>query len=314
MQGNEKQVKQAKSTRLKREAVVRMARSWQGPQGAEARSQERKAIDVEAFLAWAWREELPKTQIVACGPGVFGSPMQDVARHGVYGTEIDYQSSNAYGLVPDLNAIAGPHVDAIAAAAFVSGIDRMELALPPDWNPLGDMMDIDAGHAEIFGGRIEGRPVSEAVIRARAQLAATEDGRERLRFSPGKLVVRHALLGGAPTWQACGPGERPRRLLVAHGNGAPRWYRRIAVDVETVDGRKVQQIEEVDGFNFKSRRPWPDSYRKVRLDPDLTDLAVSRAEYEIWHQALYLIAAELGPMLADHALCAPSKPARPWEI
>ncbi len=66
-------------------------------------------------------------------------------------------------------------------------------------------------------------PESEALRRAMPRLASQNDaGVWRLRGKPAELLRRHAILGGAPHWEA----ETPTARFVTV-QGKPAWFRKV---------------------------------------------------------------------------------------
>jgi hypothetical protein len=259
-----------------------------------------KTIGIEAFLRWVYREELPKAEAPGTGAALISESLSGgwdaVSRQGELMTEcVSDGRVNSYGVVP-LSAWYGaaPHDDALAAHRAVSELALMDLAVPEGWSPLGVLGLSDEEEAA-------------AVQRAMPRVAwPDETGVWRRRFKPAELIRRFAILGGAPCWEA----ERPKaRYVSAHGK--PLWFRMVA---ETIRGKSFER--EVDGFNPRSRRPFPDAYRKTILDPDPALAAVERAEYEVWHAALCLLVEMLNEpgLLIGHVVLAPTCPARPWEV
>ncbi|HUO55085.1 MAG TPA: hypothetical protein VMU18_10105, partial [Rhodoblastus sp.] len=128
------------------------------------------------------------------------------------------------------------------------------------------------------------------------------DGLRRLRRTPRRLVVRHALLGGAPEWRI-----DPPEVVVD-----PRWYVREVIRVGTLTGFMEQEIE-ADGFDKVRRVPKPGAYRKTFLEPDPRDGVVSRAEYEVWRAALDVLFEDLRGTLSAFDVQPCGLPMRPWE-
>lgn len=258
----------------------------------------KRVMDIEALLRWAYLDELPKDQPdrplslgMAGGwdaVSAFGEHMPLTVDDGV---------RNRFGLVPDFSAAAGPHPDAVRVAAAVRALDDLDLAIPDDWCPFADLGDMDGEAARL---------AAEALGRITHLDAA---GVRRLKTSPRRLIEMHAILGGAPDWQA----EAPVRKDVLGPNGKPVWAMRRTVLVDTVDGKGKWVEMEVDGYNARRGRPYPEAYRKTYLDPCPVPAAVSRAEYEVWHAALGVLAVDLDGALADFAVRPTPRVARPWE-
>lgn len=258
-----------------------------------------KRIDIEHLVRWAYLDELPK---VAAQPDRLSGPQMVsggavLARLSVLHTLVQEQGiANRYGVLPLLDKSPdGPHPDALAVASAVEALADFQVELPEGWNPLADMGDLGA----------EGL---DAVRRGLDRLAPPDAaGARKVRHPLSRLVVRQAVLGSAPAWEA----EAPTRRMVC-SNGKPRWFRRI---VQTTAGAfgPIEQTIELDGFNSARQRPYPGAYRKFELDPDPMMSVVERGEHELWVSALAVLADLLTEGLSAHIALPPARPARPWE-
>jgi hypothetical protein len=257
-----------------------------------------RTIGIEAFLAWAYREELPKAEAgagAAFTDAVISSGGWDaVSRQGELMAETVRDGRlNSYGVIP-LPALYGapPHEDALTLHRHVGELAKMDLDVPDGWSPLQ-------------GLGLAPEEERDAIARAMPRIATVQEDRWRLRFKPVELVRRYAILGGCPAWEAQVPKAR---YVEAHGKAL--WFRIIMV--EGAFGRLYER--EVDGFNERSRRPYPGAYRKTVLDPDPASAAIDRAEYEVWHAALGLLVQELNASgaLVAHRIAPSQRAARPW--
>lgn len=259
-----------------------------------------KAIDIEHLVRWAYRDELPKAHALDehrdNQTSGYGAGWAKVSHYGTLGGVIQEPDlRNRFGLFPDLLAQAEPHRDAVAVAEAVSALAPLVVEMPAGWNPLTDMGDLGADGAY-------------ACARAAARLLTTDDdGLPRMRRTPADLVVRQAILGGAPAWEAAPPVRVPVTEY-----GRPKWFRRVALETAGPFGPVVEEIE-MDGFDHKRRRPYPGAYQRVQLLPDPADAAYARAEYEVWHAALSLLASTLHGTLSAHVALSPARSGRPWE-
>ena len=248
-----------------------------------------RRIGIEAFLAWAYRDELPKAGRPGdAAPALgFGGGWEAVSRQGELMAEtVSDGRPNAYGVVP-LGAVYGadePHPDALAAHAAVIGLGGLAVAMPEGWAPLADLGLTD-------------EEATAAVGRAWPQV-------RRLARQAGELARRFAILGGEPDWRA----EPPKRRLVEM-RGRPAWFRRIGVAGAFGEINEM----EVDGYDARAGRPYPDAYRRTELHPDPALVVVDRAEYEVWRAALTLIVGALEGRLSAHVVTDCAAPARPWE-
>jgi len=277
----------------RREKLIALARSWQGPQGCADKPAAKRKIDIEALLRWAYREELPKIARQAEGPQGYARAWDAVDR---WAEELSLKlDDNRFGVVPDFSAALPPHEDALAVHAAMIRLDQLELSIPDGWNPLSD---IALGDHE-----------APAIAAALEDLTSIDkDGVNRLKVTPRRLVFKHAILGGCPVTEI----DVPETRFVCVG-GEPKWFRRELRAVETCDGGSRMEEIEVDGFDHKWRMPKPDAYRKTYLDPDPQGGIVGRAEYELWHAALGVLYEDLLGMLQAHEVTACERPMRPWE-
>ncbi|WP_100962620.1 hypothetical protein [Bosea sp. FBZP-16] len=258
-----------------------------------------RTIGIEAFLGWVYREELPKAEAPGTGAGLssamFGAGGWDaVSRQGeLMADMVSDGRVNSYGVVP-LSAWYGapPHEDAFTAHRFVGELAQMDLVLPDDWSPLQ-------------GLGLSPQEERAAVARAMPRIAVEHGDRWRLHFKPVELVRRYAILGGCPPWEAQVPKARFVEL-----HGKPQWFRIIMV--EGAFGRLYER--EVDGYNARSKRPYPGAYRKTYLEPDPMGAVIERAEYEVWHAALAGLTEDLNASgeLIDHRISMSDRSARPW--
>lgn len=254
-----------------------------------------KRIDIEALVQWAYRDELPK---VAAGTATFAAVMKPawdcIAKLGTLGTIIQ---ENRYGVVALPCASDEPHPDALAVADAVARLDALVFDIPEGWAPLSDMGDLGALGAS-------------AVAQGLASLTTTDEtGATRLRRPLSRLVIRQAVLGIAPEWRSEVPEVREVRRF-----GRPAWFRRAERTEEGAFGPASYEVE-VDGFDYKRRRPYADAYRKYVLEPDMAPLVTARAEHELWQGALSVLAEDLAEAgLTAHEVLPPSCPARPWEV
>lgn len=282
--------------KLRRAEVVRLARDWTGPQGVRPGAPPRRALDIEDLLRWAYREELPKAGRPLPAPALPQPGWFAVGRYAELLADIDL---NEYGVAPLSISGDAPHDDARRVAAAVEGLAALDLDLPADWSPLADMGDL-------------GQDGAVCCARALARLTHIDaDGVRRLKATPGRLVIKHAILGGCPDWRA----EAPRRDFVrSAGGGHPQWFVRREIWSTDAFGRDIcEEVEAPVSVDERSRRPPVGAYRKAVLIPDPTDAAVARAEYEVWRAALDVLAADLDGALAEYAPVASRRARRPWE-
>jgi hypothetical protein len=136
-------------------------------------------------------------------------------------------------------------------------------------------------------------------------------GERRFKVKPSAIVVKYAVLGGAPDWEL----ERTRLEVERHDNGRPKWFRLVMRWEGDVGGNpELGSWHDVegDGFNAKARRPYPEAYRICRLEPDPTPAIQGRIEYELWRSALDWLVVETEG-LTEVRLQASPRALRPWE-
>jgi hypothetical protein len=120
--------------------------------------------------------------------------------------------------------------------------------------------------------------------------------------------MRFATLRDIPDWHA----ERPKIRFTAGQTGRPKWFRLVKKLVEE-GGRRVWAEVEVDGYDPKNNRRHAGAYRKPFLDPDPTDAARWRAEWQVWVTALELLTSELEGELKSIDLRPSGRSLTPWE-
>lgn len=269
-----------------------------------------KTIGIEALLRWAYCEELPKAEaigqaVAAAAPREPGNHWKGTASAGELLTVVDARM-NAFGVVSDPMALEPPHPDALAVAALVAELGGLDLDVPEDWCPLGDF---------VGAGALSEEEAAAATVRGLARVVRVDgEGRRGAGERTARLVVRHAVLGGAPEVAAEAP---ERKVVMAHGK--PKWFRRAEVWAGAVDGEgnavpgmgRFVEVE-VDGYDAKRKRPWPDAYRKHVLEPDPAAAVVMRADYALWHAALGWLAGEATGRLVAFAVRDSARSAEPW--
>lgn len=283
--------------KMRRNDVVRLARNWSGPLGAAPGAPCRRAIDIEALLAWAYRDELPKAAAsdhCALGPAAPRSGWQGVSSYGALLARV---ACNAYGVIP-FDQGGEPCADAVRVAAAVASLDACALELPDDWSPLADLGDL-------------GPEGAACCVRALDRVSLIDrDGARRLKASPRRFVEKHAILGGCPDWRAETPALEPVRDI---DTGRALWFVKRRFSSDGAFGEVGEEVEMVVSVNSSTSRPPADAYRKFRLEPDPTDAAVARAEYEVWRAALDVLVADLDGALERFDVLPSPRAWRPWE-
>ncbi|MCS0501391.1 hypothetical protein [Ancylobacter mangrovi] len=255
-------------------------------------------IDIEDLLVWAYRDELPKAQVepVSFSRGITPG-WAGMSKFGKLLAVVDEGDiRNRYGVVPDRSATEGPHADAEAVAQAVEGLENLSLEIPGGWWPFADWASPERwGEA----GQLALRDVLDRIC------VVDESGVRRFKTSPAWLVRKHAMIASAPDWEA----EPPTYRTVKTRTGQNAWFVKRTITLPQGGEYEVEQ----DGFNPTRRRPYRDAYMKMELVPSPFYAGVDRAEYEVWHAGLTLLAEELGNRLASRFVVGPRRSARPWE-
>ncbi|WP_152599433.1 hypothetical protein [Hoeflea sp. BAL378] len=246
-----------------------------------------KQTGIIECLEWAYRQELPKAErtVSGCDTASAASSWGMVYDFGILGTVID-APLNAHGVVAVHLDEGDVHPDALTIGRAVDGLVGLSVEIGPDWSPFCDWADEDG-------------LVADAVRRRVLRLAALT-GRE-IRT----MVIARAVLGRKPDWR----GQEPGRTMVMRG-GQPAWFMR---QQRTDPSSGVAFDCEVDGFNYRSRRPRAGAYRKFVLSDEVGGLAEERFRRSVWALAVRHVAAEVAGRLTGHALTAEVPTVAPWE-
>ncbi|MDI6834822.1 MAG: hypothetical protein QMD99_03790 [Rhizobiaceae bacterium] len=246
-----------------------------------------KTMTIEAFLTWAFTQELCKVGAgEGDGPSVSSSWLM-VSEVGTLGTLID-RSPNIFGVVPGFVADGDPHPDAIAAGEAVHGLADIGFEIPEGWAPFPDWPDEHGlvarevrrvvDEVRVKGGRLSGR-----------HLVA--------------LVTGAAILGRGPDWTADYPGHR-----MVMKNGQPAWF--VMKKAKDAFGRVYEY--EADGFNRVSQRPRKGAYRRFELKDMMRGTVLARLDWQLWQDALAVLADDLQGSLSHHAIAPFSADRQPW--
>ncbi|MGH6755504.1 MAG: hypothetical protein ACREDP_25415 [Bradyrhizobium sp.] len=253
-------------------------------------------MDIEAALRWAYMDELPKEQAfvdLKTRPDGVAPGWMQMRRIAV--TRVVVDNPNIHGVLPDPHAMRGPHPDAVIIANAVQAVIGLPAAFPPDWDPFADVVD---PRARRLAGFAAVQALRDVVTRDEATADAFIGRLER-------LIIKHAILGGAPDWET----EPFEVLFVRNASGGPAWFVRTVIG-EGQDAREV----ELDGFDRRRRVPMPNAYQKPYLDPCPRAVALERAEYQLWHTCLDLMAEWLAGKLESIEVTPSVRLPRPWEV
>lgn len=254
-----------------------------------------KRIGIEALLAWAYRQELPKAGADGfgrhAGPGPSAGGWDMVSEYGE--TLALIQMSNHWGCVPDFSSEDGPHPDAVLVGQAVARLAEVSFEAAPGYDVLTDIVLADGSQlTEVERADCHARGLAIAQING-GRMPAT--------------VARLAILGQFPEWRI---GEPVVRKPVCGANGKEAWFR--MVERSAGEGRPPLTVE-ADGFDRVRQRPHPGAYRKARLTPDPARLVSDRAEYQVFVLALAALAADLDGTMAEHRVDGPSRRLWPWD-
>lgn len=246
-----------------------------------------KTVTIEAFLTWAFTQELCK---LGGGDGLSGvglsnwSVTRDMA---VLGTIID-RSPNIYGVVPGFVGEGDPHPDAIAAGDAVRALDDVGFDIPEGWNPFPEWPD-EHGLVAAEVSRVVGE------VRLKGERLT---GRYLVT-----LVTRAAILGHGTDWTCAYPGAR-----MVSVNGKPGWF--IKRRAKDAFGRAYEY--EADGRDHVRHRPKKGAYRKYELKSSVRGAVLSRLDWQLWQDALAKLAESLEGRLQSHRISGFVPDRHPW--
>lgn len=261
----------------------------------------KRLMTAEEAVVWAWREELPKAPRMPSGPDAFIGAWSKTAEFADYLSLVDKFGVNRFGCVPDFSAERWPHDDATAIADAIFALDQSAIELPEDWRPAPELDDYDG---------LGAKAVSDAW---RKMTVTDREGGFRLRLKPSDLVIRHAILGQRKDLSLDDVTIETEK----GANGKARWFVRQDQWVtigKAADGTEITELRSYEAPGIDKRgHPLPNAYQKRFLDPDPVWTIVARAEHEIWHSTLSLMAEELSGRLQSIEIGMPVTAARPWE-
>lgn len=262
-----------------------------------------RRMDVEAAIMWAVRDELPKLPAGGAARAVrsdlarLGYGEGGIAAFSALGTAVDGGAVNAFGLVP-FGQDGAPHPDALTIWRALELLDSCALGDLAEWDAFPDLAALEADAAGAL-----------LLARARADARALAGAQAAMRAHPSRLMVRAAVLGPPAGWSV-GAVEVE---TVRGPYGKPRWFRRAPVACAWNDkGEAVAWHEmEVDGYDARAKRPYPDAYQRKELKPCPLPAALARAEWQIWRAGLDVVLEACREWGLASIELEPS--ARPWE-
>lgn len=296
-----------------------------------SRAPQKRFLDIEMALRWAYRDELPKRGRTTLpplaqegvwspyiAPGGYGdtSPMfRDGSGGGPSGGFADGWSRDPGYPV----ALGRPHDDALAIEDAVWRLKTWRgygFGQGPD-NP--DAAGLTWGFAGLECGH------EQAAMEAIASM--------------GGSIACHARAGSRPgPWRATAPGvplrwvqEIPRPQAINGGNGKPR----VVIDevIAEVWDKRRDRYRQTPVIDLPGRRAPPGapvwneprpspplrsgvyrtgSYCPLQWRPDPAKVVASRAEYAAWRMGLDLLWRHLEGNLESVGVLPPSAPWRPW--
>lgn len=277
-----------------------------------------KTIGIEAFLQWAYCRELPKQQNDGSryALGSVASSFRMVSEFGALGTLID-KPLNRYGVLADVAAREDdePHPDAVVCASMVKALPMPDFDFRPgEFDPLG-LPDTPAAWALLAegfallsgldrGGDVADHGYPDAWRSHKPVLPRATT----VTLNPATIVVAAAVLGRPPVVD---PAFEPVLQPVLGQYGRPRWFLgEVKCDPHT--GTKT--AVEVDGMDRITHRPKPGAYRKFTYRRDCLLEYAARAEYQVWRDALDVLATRLSGRLRDHDVTPSTRAWQPWAV
>jgi hypothetical protein len=248
----------------------------------------KKSVEIEKLLQWAYLDELPKRQI-SSAEGIWDRLAQYGSLGGVNpdpGGSGNAQRYAQFGL---------PHRDAELIEIAVGQLGRAAF----DWRRYFDIVAGDLAALITINDVRDGlRVPAEDPMRAFVEPA--RDGRgvtsRVARHAPrdvllvnsvnlSALVTTHAVKGTRPDWRT--EQMRPVPMLAERS--------KLAI----VIGKSKAKNLYTTG-----------SYCPLVWSPSPVEVALTRADYLMWHQALITLAQTL--TLTEHQVLTPEAPATPW--
>ncbi|MCF1502923.1 hypothetical protein L0F51_03970 [Afifella sp. H1R] len=266
-----------------------------------------KTISIEALLAWAFQDELPKRDWNAPGIDVaLASSFDLVARYGETGCEmVSDGRPQAYaahlGETPDPDALLVE-----AAVMRLSGLKPVLHEAPSLL--LADMAAEVRDAADALADR-PGEGNGKAASGEKDGDAATLPVG---RFNLVELVRVKAALGTRPDWLTDVPERVVYRPDGWRGRSAPLFVKR---QVAGAFGRIYEREEQV-ACDPKTKRAPKGAYHKYSWRPRVEHALAERLEWLLWVVALETVRDALvagdGGQLAAHRLSDELPPALPW--
>lgn len=117
------------------------------------------------------------------------------------------------------------------------------------------------------------------------------------------LVISMAVMNRIPDFEVPVP---EMQMITRKGNAS--WFR--SEERQDAFGRNFNI--EVDGYNYRSRRPYADAYRKYEFLTDPVSDILGRIDYQVWVAALKYLESSLMARLVNHRLVHTDLSYTPW--
>lgn len=238
---------------------------------------QRRQIDVELLLRWAYRDEIPKK---------YTSSAEDIwrliAEFGLHGGQ-----DPGHGAAQRYPHFGLPHPDAIEIEKAVSKLQDSTL----DWQDeaadiLGDLVALakPRNRPEKPARRFSNIGWGSGLFRVYATVEPPRHVYEAT-LRPSALIAMHAKMGTRPDW-------------------FDGWPEPLPVPAERGPNAKI--VGECWAKNAYSTG----SYCPIEYSPSVTSIAEDRADYLAWWRGLRDLAQTL--KLSGHVVLPPAAPEMPW--
>lgn len=297
----------------KRAAVIALSRQWQasgrGAPGGVARPSAKRQMPIDALIAWAYREELPKAVPAPAMPTMSGG--WDAVARWAEELSLAGRDPNRFGVIADPLAerLGGaPHPDAFAVHAAVQTLDTYAVQLPDDWNPFAAArIAMTPAHEAALARALEQLMVVDGAGTRSVWIAAArgKGGRavrtgaagQRVLRKPMSELIRRGAIMGAPSR----PSVACESAVLRGPNGRALWFAREIYRYEGLDGGVVcEELERPTGWDDKRKCPKDGAYQKIALQPDPVPDLVATADYELWNAAMGMLVEDLRGTLVAH--------------
>jgi hypothetical protein len=248
-----------------------------------------KKIGIAELLIWAFCDELPKAGMIEGSGPFMASSSGAYAEMSVLGTLVD-RSPNAFGVLPLFAYEGEPHRDATIVGEAVRELRSRNFEVAVGWNPFPDWPDEHG----LVAAEVE-RVVSDLISARNPRL----NGQQIVA-----LVTSCAILKRGPDWS----GSQPKTIVCSNNGKDPSWF----VKRSMMNSLGRMEMREVDGFDYRKRRPAKDAYNKHRLEGSIVSAVMSRLDWQIWQSSLEALHEVLDDRLTGHDLLPFNPDRAPW--